>query len=297
MSTAEKVAMVTETAPDFGLAAALSVFELPRSTFYYHQKHACDYEEKHRHLRVTLEQIAVKHSGYGYRRTTDELRDTYGLKINHKVVQRLHGLWGLPLVRTIKPPRPSAVRQAIDELGERVNLVAGLEEIAAFKVAYTDFSEIVFGAGKAQLIPLLDHETKLVLGWALGEQANTVLALEAWCEARAFLKTLKISPVGMIVHHDRDSVFTSYRWLDRLLRKDKVRVSYALNGPGDNPEMESFFGRFKTENRSLFQDANTMDELQRIVARRIRYYNEERRHSTLQNRAPLVYAQRLIEDK
>ena len=297
MSISQKVAMVAEAAPAFGLPAALKTLELARSTFYYHQKHVISYEERHLHLKAVLMQIAREHPEYGYRRTTSELHDAHSQLVNHKVVQRLHGLWGLPLMRTVIPPKPSAVRVAIEEVGDRANLVAGLDVIDPFEVCYTDFSEIVYAAGKAHLIPLLDHHTKIVLGWALGERTNTELALAAWKDAKEFLKLRNISPDGMIVHHDRDSVFTSYRWLDRLLRKDKVRVSYALNGPGDNPEMESFFGRFKTENRSLFQDANTMQELRQIVEKRIRYYNQERRHSTLGNRAPLVYAKSLKKDK
>ena len=61
----------------------------------------------------------------------------------------------------------------------------------------------------------------------------------------------------MIVHHDRDPVFTSYEWTGRLLLKDEARISYALRGARDNTEMESFHGRFKTENRSLIDDRRT----------------------------------------
>lgn len=45
-------------------------------------------------------------------------------------------------------------------------------------------------------------------------------------------------------------MFTGYAWTGRLLRA-RTRLSYALRGPRDNPEKESFFGRLKVENRSL----------------------------------------------
>jgi hypothetical protein len=35
---------------------------------------------------------------------------------------------------------------------------------------------------------------------------------------------------GMILHQDQDPVFTSYMWTAQLLRKDSVRLSYALRG-------------------------------------------------------------------
>ena len=53
--------------------------------------------------------------------------------------------------------------------------------------------------------------------------------------------------------------------------------------------MESFFGRFKVENRSLFLDAQDLDELRSVVADRIRYHNHQRRHSTLNNRSPVAF--------
>ena len=65
---------------------------------------------------------------------------------------------------------------------------------------------------------------------------------------------------------------TGYAWTGQLLSAG-VRLSYALRGPGDNPEMESFFGRFKVENRSLILDAESVEELKAVVRDRIRYYN------------------------
>ena len=84
-----------------------------------------------------------------------------------------------------------------------------------------------------------------------------------------------------MIHHDRDSVYTSYTWLRRILFKEGGRISYAEHGARDNPWMESFWGRFKTENRGLIWEADSLPELTKIVKGRIAYYNLNRRHSTL----------------
>ena len=94
------------------------------------------------------------------------------------------------------------------------------------------------------------------------------------------------------MYHDQDSVYTSYRWVRSLLANDKVQLSYALNGAKDNPEIESFNGRFKTENRSLFMDAQNLNELHKIVEERIEYYNQERRHSSINYLSPAMYLQK-----
>ena len=221
------------------------------------------------------------------------MRETHGHHVNRKVVERLHRLWDLPL-RRARLPRPSAIRRAVGVAGARANLLSRRDkaEIGALEVLYTDFTELRFAGGvrKARLIPLLDHATRYVPGFAVGERANSGLALDAWSAAQRTLTLYRSSFEGVIVHQDRDSVFTGYAWTGRLLGAG-VRLSCALRGPKDNPEMESFFGRFKVENRSLILDADSLEELRTIVGKRIRYYNRVRRHSSLGDRPPLAIIQ------
>jgi putative transposase len=295
MNTEQKVTLAGEAQESYGFPSVLAALELPRSTWYYHHSRGMSYTEKYKHLREPLETIAREHPEYGYRRTTPELREIYGYHLNHKVVQRLLQEWDLPLIRGTKRPKPSGIRQAIAAAGDRINLVAGKERIKPFRVAYTDFTELKYADGqrKAYLIPVIDHTSKLVLGWAVGERTVTTLALQAWERARQTLELRGVSLKGMTIHHDQDPVFTSYAWTSQILLDDHARVSYALNGARDNTEMESFFSRFKTENRSLLLDAQTLNELIALVAQRIHYYNGERRHSTIGYRAPLAFIETL----
>ena len=57
--------------------------------------------------------------------------------------------------------------------------------------------------------------------------------------------------------------------------------------------MEAFIGRFKTEGCSLFLEAQTASELRAVVGEQMRYYNNERRHSSLGYLAPLTYLERI----
>jgi len=298
MTTEQKVALVESVWQEHGLGPALAAVGLPKSTWYYHRNQKVSYEDKYAHLRPHLEAVARKHSEYGYRRTTIELRAGYNQVVNRKVVQRLHKLWGLPLLRNTKLPRPSGVRQAIVAAGERVNLVAQRDQIGLFEVAYTDFTELLYADGtrKAYLMPIIGHTCKMAYGWAVGERANTALALRAWENAKRTFRQLSISFKGMIVHHDQDPVYTGYGWTGQLLLEDHVRLSYALNGARDNPEMEGFNSRFKTENHSLFLDARNLEELGEVVCQRMGYYNTARRHSSIGYLSPLAYFQQMSTD-
>lgn len=289
MITEQKVDLVAGALEEFGLDLALSAVLLPRSTWYYQIRQRRTYGQKYADLRRPLNDIAREHPEYGYRRAKTELQEAYGIDVCEEVVRRLHKEWSLALTRTIKPPKPSEIRRIITEVGGRCNLVTNLEEIKPLEVLATDFTELVYMAGKAYLMPLVDHVSKLVVGHAVGPSPTTELALEAWESTCHHLSKHGIDPAGIIVHHDRDPVYTSHAWLHRLLVRDRVRVSYALGGAKDNTAMESFNSRFKNENRSLLLEAEDLEELVRIVDDRICYHNRERRHSTLGNMSPMDY--------
>jgi transposase InsO family protein len=295
MSLSEKVALVASVRAEYSLTAALSALEIPKATWYYHTQQKVPYEQKYAHLRPLLEQIAREHPAYGIPRITRELRDRYGQRVNHKVVQRLLQSWELALLRSTHVPEPSLVRQVIVAVGERANLVAQLEDIGLFEVAYTDFTELLYadGAAKAYLMSIIDHTSKFVYGWAVGEQANTELALQAWQRAKQTFRKYGISCEGMIVHHDQDAVYTGYAWTGQLLLKDKVQLSYALDGAKDNPAMESFNSRFKAEGESLFLDAADLAQLEQVVAQQMSYHNTQRRHSSLGYLSPLAYLKKV----
>jgi putative transposase len=291
MTTEQKVTLVETAWPTYGLDRALAAVDLSKSTWYYHHTQKVSYEDKYAYLWPALEEIARQHPEYGILRTTEELRDSYGHLVNHKVVQRLHQLWDLRLVRSTRRPKPSKVRQAIVEAGERANLVAQLAEIELFQVAYADFTELPYADGqqKAHLIPIIGHVCKMVYGWAIGEGPDATVALRAWKRAKETFRQLDIPYQGMILHQDQGSAFISYAWTGQLLLKDGVRLSYALGGFKDNPQMESFIGHFKEEGRSLFLDAQSIAELATAVDRQMVYYNTNRRHSSIGYVPPLTY--------
>jgi transposase InsO family protein len=77
------------------------------------------------------------------------------------------------------------------------------------------------------------------------------------------------------------SVYTSYRWLQAILLEDKLRVSYSENGAKGNPWIESLWGRTKTEVGSRIAEASSLPKLRNVLDERFRYYNQERRHSSI----------------
>ena len=292
------MAFVESVRDEYTLTVALSAAELPKSTWYYHQKHKVSLDEKYAHLRPILEEIARQHPEYGYRRAQKELVEVYGYDHGKELVRQLHKRWHLRILHSTRRSEPSQVRQAIKKAGQRANMVAQMENIGLFEVLYTDFTELRFanGSRKAYLMPIIGHTSKLVFGWAIGKSANTEVALAAWKKAQQTMREMDIDWAGMVMHHDQDPVYTGYAWTEQLLLEDRLRISYALNGARDNPQMESFIGHFKDEGRSLFLEAETVNELRQVVDHRIVYYNGERRHSTIGYQSPLAYIRQVRDE-
>ncbi len=300
MSNEEKYQFVASACErGTALEPALSAVDLSRSSWYYHKNYKVRYEEKYEWLRPILEEIITDHSDYGVPRIWRELRRTYGHRVNHKVIRRLVKMWGLSIRRHIREPERDGIKSAIRVAGSRADMVTGRDDIKPFEVIITDFTELTYADGKkkAKLMPMIDHEVKIVYGWALGAERNWHLAIRAWEKAIETFKTLGIDPEGIIVHHDRDSVYTSCGWLWRLMTEDKVQMSYAMNGAKDNTTMESFNSSLKRECRSLFIEASDIDHLREVVDKQINYYNHRRIHSSIGHRPPMEYARDLRPGK
>ena len=282
-----------ENKEEHGLNKSLEAIGLPKSTYYYRVNEMVSYAEKYEALKEPMHQIAEEHPDYGYPRMTPELQER-GYDVGEEVVRKLMKLFGINLAnRTDKPPTSEA-REIIDSFGSSFNRVKDLGEINPLSVFYTDYTEIKYdnGSKKAYLMPILDHKSKFVAGYALEKRKDTDTALKAIKRAVSKLEELGKSFKDKIVHHDQDPVYTGYSWMRQVLVDLKARISYSERGAKGNTFMESFNSRFKSEARDLLLDAKNIWELKRVVKERIEYHNQDRRHSALEYLSPVTYLKR-----
>jgi len=284
-----KLALVEQHHGEYGLNRCLATLGVSKGTWHRHRSRP-KVSQKDEELKAKVLQVVEGHPFYGYRRIKVELEVRHGIRVNHKRLQRCLRSWDLALRRQVVRPRPSGVRKILKGAEGKLNLIRGLKP-EPFQVLCTDFTELRYASGmrKAYLMAMLDPASGWVAGWAVGKSADRALALRCWEMTKGNLAALGRSPHGLIVHHDRDSVYTSYRWLRKLLIEDKVVVSYCERGAKDNSWMESFWAHFKGENVSLFLEATTLEGLEGVIARQMGYYNYERRHSRLDYQSPIEH--------
>lgn len=283
-----KVNLARKFSKQFTVKLCCLALDLARSTYYSHKDKESSFEAKYLHLKNTIKKIILDNPAYGYRRIADELREEYQTIINHKALRKLLKLWNFNILRTVKKPKRSGIEQILNDLGPLANIVKTLapDMIKPFRLIYTDITEIVCQAGKLYLIPFLDHKTKKIIGCEVSVHPDLNAILMAFEKAIFFLKNKKIPFSEIIVHQDQGSVFKAYRYVQELIKRG-ITLSYSRKGrPSDNPEMESFFGRLKTEKNRLFVEAGSLKELKELIDEAIRYYNAKRRHSSLGNKSP-----------
>lgn len=188
----------------------------------------------------------------------------------------------MALPRQIPKRSRSPVEKIVGKASGSLNLVEGRDS-APLEAFSTDFPEVCYGKGsrKAHLMAVVDLESKYVPGWAVGPSANRKLALRCWDRVRERMRSLDLDLSGRIIHHDQDSVYTSYRWLRAILLEDGLRISYSENGAKGNPWIESLWGRTKTEVGSRIAEASSLLQLRDVLDERFQYYNRERRHSLI----------------
>lgn len=281
----ERIEMVRGGREEFGLNRCCDAVGIQKSSWYWANSER-ETDQSDRVWKGRILEVLEDHPGYGRGRLTDELNERFE-RINEKKVRRLLNDHELGLKRSVSTHRPSPIQQALSQHRGNVNLVAerNFDVLEAFS---TDFTEIKYGSGnrKAYLMAFVDIVSKWCAGWAVGVSPNTELALAAWKDASGNLMKWRGTLAGVIIHQDMGSAYTSYDWIRTLLLMDGVRVSYSERGARDNPWIESFWGRLKVENRTLFHEAADLAELTEIVDDRLNYYNQERRHTALGNRTP-----------
>ena len=279
-----KMELIKQHAGPYGLNRCLSVLGVAKSTYYYQLKKD-EPLSKYEHLRATIAKVIEDNPAYGYRRIKHELLGL-GIVLNHKPLRKLLKAWKLTLHRKIKHKAKSGIAQILEGLGERVNLVRSMETIGLFEVVFSDITEIRFAQGKIYLGASLEAVSKRLIGYSVSRSPDSGLVVGVCRQAKAYLKKMGVNLSGVIFHQDQGSVYTGYEYVGELV-KGGVKVSYSRVGtPSDNPGMESFFGRLKDEWADVFAAAQTESEVIELINRALSYYNEKRRHSSIDYLAP-----------
>ncbi|MDO8676332.1 MAG: IS3 family transposase [Candidatus Azambacteria bacterium] len=272
---------------------------LSKNTYYSYRHPDERFTDKFEHLKTKIKKIITDNSAYGVKRIKQALKDKYRIEIGRDALARLLRLWSLGLKRKLRTSQKSVIKEILEALSDRVNLLIRTKIVSPFQALTSDLTEIIYnhGQSKAYLAVHKDCFGQLVYGYAVGETMEAKLVISSFRQAvSAIKKLIKKLPAELLCHSDQGSQYTSYEYVEEVL-KNNIVLSYSTPGtPTENPGQESFFGRLKDENKDLFLEMETFEKLKKLISKKISYYNNQRLHTSLNLQSPKKYTLNFIKN-
>lgn len=149
-----------------------------------------------------------------------------------------------------------------------------------------DFTYIWTSEGWLYVAVVLDLFSRMIVGWSMQKRMTADLVTDAMVMA---IWRRRPKDAALLHHSDQGSQYTSEQF-QRLLADNGIQCSMSRSGNvWDNAAMESFFSSLKTE-RTSHKRYRWRDEARADVFDYIeRFYNPQRRHSTLGYISPAAY--------
>ena len=166
-------------------------------------------------------------------------------------------------------------------LGYNQNLLAGraaperINEVWVGDITYIPLATRTSRGRFGYLALLMDLCSRKIVGWEYASAMDEDLVLGAL--RRAIQE--RQPPAALIHHTDRGGQYASKRYRAVLRRSEMRQSMNEADNCYDNAFMESCFGTVKTE-LELVEYANGPEAVRELTSY-IRYYNGERRHSSL----------------
>lgn len=212
---------------------------------------------------------------YGVRRMAVWLQEDKEEDVNIKRVRRLMREMGLEAIY----PKPN-LSQPSPAHKKYPYLLRGLAITRPNQVWGTDITYIRLTEGFAYLVAIMDWFSRYVLSWSLSVTLDVSFCLEALEEA------IRCHGRPDIFNSDQGVQFTCPEFTGRL-EAEKVQIS--MDGRGralDNVFTERLWRSVKYEEVYL-KDYNTVPMARQNLGNYFGFYNEERRHQSLNYQTPL----------
>lgn len=260
-----------ESHPTLSIQRQCELLGLSRSVFYYTP---VGETKQNLHYMKLMDKQYLDTPFFGVGQFTDWLR-AKGHVVNPKRVRRLLRLMGLSAIC----PGPHTSKPGTGEAHKVYPYL--LRELTINQVGQvygTDITYIPLEGGFLYLTAFIDWFSRYVLSWELSNSLDTSFCLLAFERACAVRKP-------QIVNTDQGAQYTSLAFSERVVG---AGIALSMDGKGraiDNVFTERLWRSLKYEEVYLKSYRDGQDAWQQLD-RYIRWYNEERTHSSLGGLTP-----------
>ena len=257
-----------------------------------------DRKNPNQELEDKILELHKEHKNFGYRRMCGLLRK-YGYTVNKKRVQRIMQKLGLQVTSfTRKNRRYNSYKGRVGKISpnrihRRFNTSIPHQKITTDTTEFKYYQVDEKGhmvIKKLYFDPFMDMYNSEILSYSISEHpsANGIIG--------ALEKAIQITadcPYRRTFHSDRGWAYQMKSYANQL-RKNRIFQSMSRKGNcHDNSLMENFFGVMKQEmyyGRIYY----SFTELQQVIEKYIKYYNEQRIKQKLGWMSPVEYRLSLL---
>ncbi len=254
----------------YPLGEMCSLLEVSYSGYYKWRKRQQRPDRDDRLEALIRERYRASKNSAGYRQITIQLKNHYGLVVNHKAVYRIMRKLGIQSVARRRRPYTNysdVIHRYENILNRDFNAQRPNQKWV------TDITYIHTDQGVLYLSAIKDLFDGFIVGFRTGAEQNINLVTTTITDT---LKKERVAD-GLALHSDQGFQYTSHAYFS-LIQDYDITPSMSRRGNClDNACMENFFGMLKTEwiQRRKFA---SLEQAREAVEDYIHYYNYERCH-------------------
>lgn len=267
----ERKELVDKAHKKLSINKQCNLLSIHRSGFYYEAR---PLDALNLELTKIIDKEYTLHPFRGVPSMTTYLREDLGYLINKKRIERLYKLMDIQAI--IPGPHTSKSNK---EHKKYPYLLRNMRITHINQVWATDITYVPIKGGYMYLIAIIDLYSRFVLNWSI---SNTMEA--EWC-AEVLKDTIEQYGKPEIFNTDQGSQFTSDTFI-QVLKDNHIQIS--MDGKGratDNIFIERLWRTVKYDDIYLHAYENGF-ELYQGLNKFFKFYNEQRRHSSIGNKRP-----------
>lgn len=263
---------INEGYADLSKTKKCKLLEVNRSSLYLKPKGE---SELNLNLMRLMDEHYLEHPEKGARSMHIWLTKDQGFKVSKNRIERLY--YNVMGLRSLCPGPHTSKRNK--EHKTYPYLLRDLKIVRPNQVWQIDITYIPMAKGFMYLVAIIDAYSRQIVGWSLSNSMD-----KEWC-IDCVNNAIKTYGAPEILNTDQGSQFTSTEFIDNL-KSHNIKIS--MDGKGratDNAYIERFWRTIKydkiylnppTDGWTLFDMVNDF----------IKYYNTERRHSSINDVTP-----------
>jgi putative transposase len=275
------IEVVESLSSKFKIIDILRILGIPKATYYR-------WKSKYKVIKVTpLEELVIKiceenYYHYGHRKVKSILNRKYGIKVNRKTVQKI--MQKHQIQCQVKKKRQKYINGESNIVVPNI-LNRNFKANRPNEKWVTDITYLTYGSTMLYLSTIMDLYNNEIVAYKISTKQDIQLVMGTLKEAVDLRK-----PVGLMLHSDQGSVYTSYAFQNLAKEKGIITSMSRKGNCHDNAVIESFHSSLKSEGFNAQRRASMSNsKVVQIVNQYMYRYNHIRIQAKLNYLSPLDY--------